>query len=167
MQSISSIHIGSKFRHIRAFLDIAAASRLFPRDGALAQSPLILPPEGAIIRNAVDDYLVSLVLAGRRPAFETVALPVARGLILGSDALWFISRGVVLEDLERGDLVLVPTDAQYLAGAVGLTRCQVGPDHSAHIASCAAPTPPASAAAGDNRSAQTLAHASGQSAAMA
>ena len=96
MQSISSIHIGLEFRHTRAFLDIAAASRLFPRDGALAQSPLILPPEGAIIRNAVDDYLVSLVLAGRRPAFETVALPLARGLILESDALWFISRGVVV-----------------------------------------------------------------------
>jgi LysR family pca operon transcriptional activator len=98
---------------------------------ALAQSPLILPPEGAIIRGAVEDYLVSLGLAGLRPAFETVALPLARGLILGSDALWFISRGVVAEDLERGDLVLVPTDARYLSGAVGLTRRQAGPDHPA------------------------------------
>jgi len=123
------------------------AFRLFPRDGALAQSPLILPPEGAIIRNAVDDYLVSLVLAGRRPAFETVALPLARGLILESDALWLISRGVVAADLERGDLVFVPTDARYLTGAVGLTHRQVGTDHPAPIASCAAPTPPASARA--------------------
>ncbi len=114
MQSISSIHIGSKFRHIRAFLDIAAASRLFPSDGALAQSPLILPPEGAIIRNAVNDFLVSLRFAGPRPVLETVEPPLTRGLILGSNALWFISRGVVVEDLERGDLVLVPTDAQYL-----------------------------------------------------
>jgi LysR family pca operon transcriptional activator len=100
----------------------APASRLFPRlalplrDGALAQSPLILPPEGAIIRGAVEDYLVSLGLAGLRPAFETVALPLARGLILGSDALWFISRGVVAEDLERGDLVLLPTDVRYQLG---------------------------------------------------
>jgi hypothetical protein len=96
LQSISSIHIGSKFRHIRAFLDIAAVSRLFPRDGALAQSPLILPPEGAIIRNRLVDCLVSLGLAGLRPAFETVALPLARGVILESDAMWFISRGVVV-----------------------------------------------------------------------
>jgi LysR family pca operon transcriptional activator len=109
----------------------APAFRLFPRDGALAQSPLILPPEGAIIRNAVDDCLVSLGLAGPRPAFEAVALPLARGLILGSDALWFISRWVVAEDLERGDLVLLPTDARYLSGAVGLTRHQAGPDHPA------------------------------------
>ncbi len=60
-----------------------------------------------------------------------MALPLVRGLILGSDALWFISRGVVAEDLERGDLVLLPTDARYLSGAVGLTRRQAGPDHPA------------------------------------
>lgn len=98
---------------------------------ALAQSPLILPPQGAIIRSAVDDYLVSLGLAGLRPAYETVALPLARGLLLGSDAVWFISRGVVAEDFERGDLVRLPTDARYLSGAVGLTRRQSGPDHPA------------------------------------
>jgi hypothetical protein len=51
------------------------ATRRFPRvalplrDGASAQGPLILPPEGAIIRNVVDDYLVTLRLAGLRSAF--------------------------------------------------------------------------------------------------
>lgn len=98
---------------------------------ALSQCPVILPPEGAIIRAPVDDYLVSLGLAGLRPACETVALPLARGLLLGSDAVWFISRGVVAEDIERGELVRVPTDARYLSGAVGLTRRQAGPAHPA------------------------------------
>ncbi len=93
---------------------------------ALATCPLILPPEGAIIRGAVDDYLVSLGLGPIRPAMETVALPLARGVLMGSDALWFISKGVVAEDLDRGDLALVPTDARYLAGAVGITRRQTG-----------------------------------------
>jgi len=93
---------------------------------ALARCPLILPPEGAIIRGAVDDYLVSLGLGPVDMAYETVALPLARGILLGSDALWFISVGVVAEDLERGDLVVVPTDARYLAGAVGITRRQAG-----------------------------------------
>lgn len=98
---------------------------------ALARCPLILPPEGAIIRGAVDDYLVSLGLGSIRPAMETVALPLARGVLMGSDALWFISRGVVAEDLDRGDLVLVPTDARYLAGAVGITRRQGGASSAA------------------------------------
>lgn len=93
---------------------------------ALAGCPLILPPEGAIIRGAVDDYLASLGLGLVRAAYETVALPLARGILMGSDAVWFISRGVVAEDLDRGDLALIPTDARYLAGAVGITRRQAG-----------------------------------------
>lgn len=126
---------GLAFEHLydEQIVLVARAGHPFARDPrrALEQSPLILPPEGAIIRQAVDDYLVSLGLAGIRPAFETVAMPLARGLLLGSDALWFISQGVVAEDLDRGDLVLLPTDARYLSGAVGLTRRQAGPDHPA------------------------------------
>lgn len=99
--------------------------------GALRTCPLVLPPEGAIIRSAVDDYLLSLGLVSLRPALETVALPLARGVLLGSDAVWFISRGVVAEDLDRGDLALLPTDARYLAGAVGITRRQAGPESPA------------------------------------
>lgn len=98
---------------------------------ALANCPVILPPEGAIIRRAVDDYLVSLGFPGFRPAFETVALPLARGLVLGSDAVWFISRGVVAEELDRAEMAVLPTDARSLAGAVGVTRRQAGPAHPA------------------------------------
>ncbi len=90
----------------------------------LTTAPLILPPAGAIIRRAVDDYLAALGLPGARPVVETVALAVGRGLVLGSDAVWFISRGVILDDLERGEMIALPTGARYLAGAVGLTRRQ-------------------------------------------
>jgi LysR family pca operon transcriptional activator len=93
----------------------------------LAQVPLVLPPEGALIRRAVEDFLASQGLANLRPAFETVALALGRGLLMESDALWFISRGVIADDLDRGDLVEVPTGAQFLIGSVGLTRRQTGP----------------------------------------
>jgi len=86
--------------------------------------PLILPPEGALIRRSVDDYLASLGLSGLRPAVETVALAIGRGILAGSDAAWFISRGVVAEELDRGDLVVVPTGVRFLSGAVGITRTQ-------------------------------------------
>lgn len=88
------------------------------------QVPLILPPEGAIIRQSVDAYLAATGLATLPPRLKTVAQAVGRGVVLGSDALWFISRGVVVEDLERGDLIAVPTQASYLAGSVGITRRQ-------------------------------------------
>ncbi|MBP1804193.1 LysR substrate-binding domain-containing protein [Rubellimicrobium aerolatum] len=95
-----------------------------PPADLLARVPLVLPPEGAAIRRTVDDYLASLGLAGIRAAVETVSHPVGRGVLLGSDAVWFISRGVVVEELETGRLQAIPTDARRLAGAVGLTLRQ-------------------------------------------
>jgi LysR family pca operon transcriptional activator len=86
--------------------------------------PVILPPSGALIRRGVDDYLASLGLADLRPAFETVALAVGRGLLAGSDAVWFISRGVIAEELDRGELAVIPTGVRFLSGAVGITRRQ-------------------------------------------
>lgn len=89
---------------------------------AVARSPIILPPEGALIRRAVDDYLISIGLGTIRPAFETVALPLGRRICLDSNALWFISKGVILEELDRGELVALPTGKASLAGAIGITR---------------------------------------------
>lgn len=93
----------------------------------LARVPVLLPPATAIIRRAVDDYLLTFNLAALQPAFETVALPVGRAILLGSDAVWFISRGVVADDLDRGDLCEISTGARFLSGAVGLTKRQGGP----------------------------------------
>lgn len=86
--------------------------------------PLILPSPDAIIRRIVDDYLVTLGLSGLRPAFETVSLAFGRGILMASDALWFISRGVVAQELARGDLIMIETGAGFLSGAIGVTRHQ-------------------------------------------
>lgn len=93
-----------------------------PAPALLARVPPVLPPEGAAIRRAVDEYLASLGLAGLAAAVETVSLPVGRGLLRGSEALWFISRGGIGEELEAGTPRAIPTGARRLAGAVGLTR---------------------------------------------
>lgn len=61
---------------------------------------------------------------GLRPAVETVSLALGRGICIASDALWFISRGVVIEELDRGVLVELPAGARFLSGAVGMTRQQ-------------------------------------------
>lgn len=91
---------------------------------ALMRSPLILPPASALIRPPVDAYLATLGLTGLRPAVETVSLALGRGICLGSEALWFISRGVVAEELDRGVLQALPVGARFLSGAVGMTRRQ-------------------------------------------
>lgn len=95
-----------------------------PAAEALREAPLILPPATALIRASVDAYLVSLGLASVRPLVETVSLALGRGICLASDSLWFISRGVVLDEVERGLLVEFPTGARFLSGAVGMTRRQ-------------------------------------------
>jgi len=95
-----------------------------PAAEALRGVPLILPPATALIRGPVDAYLASLGLANPRPTVETVSLALGRGICLASDALWFISRGVVLEEIEAGALTEFPTGARFLSGAVGMTRRQ-------------------------------------------
>ena len=64
------------------------------------------------------------------PAYETVSHAVGRGLVLHSDAVWFISRGVILEELERGEFMTIATGARFLSGAVGLTRRQDAQDRN-------------------------------------
>ncbi|WP_299844111.1 LysR substrate-binding domain-containing protein [uncultured Paracoccus sp.] len=96
-----------------------------PRD-LLRQVPVVLPPETAIIRRPVNEYLAALNLIGLRPAFETAALAIGRGILAASDAVWFISRGVIGAELDRGDLVEIRTGVRFLSGAVGLTYRQSG-----------------------------------------
>jgi LysR family pca operon transcriptional activator len=92
--------------------------------------PVILPPDGALIRRNLNDYLAMLGLSALRPAVETVALAVGRGLLAASDAVWFISRGVVAEELARGEMIALPTGARFLSGAVGVTQRQAAPVNS-------------------------------------
>lgn len=98
-----------------------------PLPEVLAAVPLILPPATALIRPAVDAYLASLGLNGVKPAIETVSLALGRGICLASDAMWFISRGVVIEDLSSGLMAERATGARFLSGAVGITRRQGDP----------------------------------------
>lgn len=123
---------GLRFDHLYEE-DIVVAGRpdhpfaRMPLAEVLARVPLILPPATALIRPQVDAYLASLDLTGMRPAVETVSLALGRGICLASDALWFISRGVVAEELSRGILAERTTGARFLSGSVGITRRQGDP----------------------------------------
>lgn len=113
--------------------DVVLASRAdhpmahVPLAEVLSSVPVILPPATALIRPSVDAYLASLGLNGLRPAVETVSLAIGRGICLASDTLWFISRGVVIEELSSGLMAEWPTGARFLSGAVGITRRQGDP----------------------------------------
>lgn len=87
----------------------------------LRDHPVILPTRDAIIRGTVDAYLASLGLADLVPAVETSTLALGRGLLLATDAVWFISQGVLEAELEAGLVGALPLGATYLSGAVGMT----------------------------------------------
>ncbi len=82
---------------------------------------LIAPPPGAIIRPLVEQYFFSLGLGMPRPQVETVSLALGRGLVQISDAIWFISRGVVAVELAMGTLVALDLPGLPAAGPVGIT----------------------------------------------
>ncbi|HSF64822.1 MAG TPA: LysR substrate-binding domain-containing protein [Paracoccaceae bacterium] len=92
-----------------------------PLDRLLREVPVVLPTRDAIIRGTVDDFLASIGHPRLVPAVETTTLALGRGLLLATDAIWFISKGVVEGELDEGTLLAVPLGASYLSGAVGLT----------------------------------------------
>ena len=87
----------------------------------LRDFPVMLPTRESIIRKTADEYLASLNLGKLAPAVETSTLALGRGMLFASDAVWFISQGVIEEELEAGTLVTLPLGATYLSGAVGMT----------------------------------------------
>ncbi|MFO1142970.1 MAG: pca operon transcription factor PcaQ [Amaricoccus sp.] len=100
---------------------VRAGHPLLAGPGEIAAWPLILPPPDAIIRPVVEQYFLSHGREVPRAAVETVSLALGRGLALTSDAVWFISRGVVAEELASGTLATLPQGGLPPAGPVGLT----------------------------------------------
>jgi LysR family pca operon transcriptional activator len=83
--------------------------------------PLILPPPDAIIRQVVEQHFLRGGLEVPRPQVETVSLALGRGLVQASDAVWFISAGVVAEEVAAGTLAALDLGGMAQAGPVGLT----------------------------------------------
>jgi len=90
--------------------------------GEFLDLPFVLPPPGAVIRPVVERYFLSIGRETPAAMVETVSLSVGRGLTLNSDAIWFISRGVVADELESGALATLDLGVLPLAGPVGITR---------------------------------------------
>lgn len=89
--------------------------------GSLADHPVILPPPDAIIRPVVEQYFLTHGMEVPQAAVETVSLALGRALVRASPAVWFISGGVVAEEVEAKTLVPLPLGRLAQPGPVGLT----------------------------------------------
>ncbi len=105
---------------------------LGPRD--LAEWPLLYPPEGAAIRPLVDRWCLSQGLGPFRDRIDCVSGAFGRRFLRISDALWFISEGVVAPEIDDGTLEALPLDLTLTAGPVGLmTRPESAPSRSRQL----------------------------------
>lgn len=84
--------------------------------------PVIYPAPGSAIRPFVERLLIAegIPLPPRR--IETVSGEFGRIHVRQSDAIWFISAGVVARDVAEGLLVTLPLDTPLTEGPVGLMR---------------------------------------------
>lgn len=82
---------------------------------------IIYPPEASAIRPLVARLMISRGLALFRDRIECVSGAFGRAMTLGRlQPVWFISHGVVADDLDAGRLVALDIDMGPTEGAVGV-----------------------------------------------
>ncbi len=100
----------------------------------LARYTVLTPTPGAIIRPWVDRLMLTEGFGPLPDRIETVSTSFGRRYVLDFDALWFISRGVVADDIASGAMVALPIDATHTMGPVGLTtRVDLPPEGGAAL----------------------------------
>ncbi|MBS0124799.1 pca operon transcription factor PcaQ [Thetidibacter halocola] len=100
----------------------------------LADWPVIYPPEDAAIRPFLDRWCLAQGLSPFADRIDCVSGAFGRVHVRDSDALWFISEGVVAPDLAEGRLCALPLDLDLTAGPVGLmTRPDSAPSRSQQV----------------------------------
>jgi LysR family pca operon transcriptional activator len=87
----------------------------------LGDFPVLMPTRGSIIRPYVERLFITNGVAAVPTEIETVSDSFGRAFVRQSDAVWIISAGVVVNDIEEGALVALPVDTNETRGPVGLT----------------------------------------------
>lgn len=82
--------------------------------------PVIYPPEGSAIRPLVERVMIANGVGDIPNRIETVSVPFGRTHTISTDAVWFISGGVVANDIRDGQLMKLPIDMSLTQGPVGL-----------------------------------------------
>ena len=89
---------------------------------ALAACEWILPPPETTLRRQVEKAFHDAGLEAPRPMVQSVSLLTNRALLLATDMVGVWPRQVVLEDVRRGALAILPIALPPAAGPVGISR---------------------------------------------
>jgi LysR family pca operon transcriptional activator len=89
--------------------------------GKIARHTVLMPTGSSIIRPMVNRFLIVHGIATIPDQIETVSMAFGRRYTRMTDAVWIISRGVILDDLADGVLAELPIATEATTGPVGLT----------------------------------------------
>lgn len=89
--------------------------------GMIEDFQTLMPTPGSVIRPLVQRMLLAYGIGGPREEVETVSNAFGRAFVRQTDAVWFISEGVVAGDVAEGYLRLLPVDMSETLGPVGFT----------------------------------------------
>jgi LysR family pca operon transcriptional activator len=89
--------------------------------GEIANYTVMMPTQGAVIRPFVDRLLLTNGIADLPNVVETVSDSFGRAYLERHDAIWIISRGIVLSEIQAGRFATLDVDTTETRGAVGLT----------------------------------------------
>jgi|TARA_R110002072_G_scaffold22507_8_gene78972 LysR family pca operon transcriptional activator len=104
---------------VRAGHPLARAAEL--NMAQVVSYPVLFPNEGAAIRPMVESLLIAEGIGSLPDRIETVSNAFGRAFVRQSDAVWFISSGVVAIDVAEGNLVELGLDTSHTLGPVGLS----------------------------------------------
>ncbi len=104
---------------VRAGHELVEAGQMTP--DALAKLRLVLHQPDTIIRSEIDRFLFSRGVSRLEDAIETDSMALARRLVIDDGRIWIAPYGVVLRDLEAGDLTELPVAGWQIDASVGIT----------------------------------------------
>lgn len=130
-----SAMLGLSFEHLYSECAVAVVRPGHPLIAQRASSvrsvldyQVLLPPPDALIYPLVQRMLLAQGITGHKQVIETVSDAFARTYVRNTDAIWFISEGVVANDIAEGQLVQLPIDLSETVGPLGFTtRTDIGP----------------------------------------
>lgn len=136
VDQLAGLHFEPLFMDRLAFVTRVGHPLLQTRASAraIAQFPLIVPPEYTVVRPIVDTFLTSRGIGLPEDRIETAAEAVASAILRETDAIWLISRGVAEAAVAEGRLAFLPIDTADTIGSIGMTRREDDADNAPELA---------------------------------
>lgn len=119
---------GLAFEHLYTEQMVLVVRQQHPLLGAksldferIVDYPILMPSPQSITRPFIERFLIRHGIGDVPQIVETVSDSFGRAFVRQSNAVWFVSLGVVADDLDTGRFIALPLAVPETRGSVGLT----------------------------------------------